>query len=135
MPQACCKAGAKFNEAEWFQHIASLANVSDPRIPMPWFTVVAGGQFAENELYPASVSFADTGAASVAGAVATAQKVFGAFPQACVEPAEETTDEETGAVSGGGGGLASSERREQSATSSAPTYLLLRSHLLRSHLV
>ena len=105
---ACCKAGAKFNESEWYAHVAALGNVSDARIPMPWFNIVAGGNFANNELYPQSVSFADTAADSIRTALDSAGKIYAAFTEVCVRGGEDVVDEESGDVTlVGGAGLAS----------------------------
>jgi enolase len=102
---ACCKAGAKFNEMELYSHVAALANVSDPRIPMPWFTIVVGGNFANNDLPFAGVAIANAKATTVREAMDDAASVFAAFPATCTRAADDATDEESGAVTLGGGGL------------------------------
>ncbi|GMH66881.1 hypothetical protein TL16_g04529 [Triparma laevis f. inornata] len=81
---AVCKAGAKFNEMPVYEHVAALANISEPRIPMPWFNLVNGNDFGENELYPKSVSFAITEAESVREVMEAASKIYAQFPKTLV---------------------------------------------------
>ncbi|GMH66488.1 hypothetical protein TrST_g3017 [Triparma strigata] len=79
-----CKAGAKFNEMPVYEHVGALANISEPRIPMPWFNLVNGNTFGENELYPKSVSFAIPEAESVREALEGASKLYSQFPKTLV---------------------------------------------------
>ncbi|GMH73109.1 hypothetical protein TrRE_jg10871 [Triparma retinervis] len=75
-----CKAGAKFNEMEVYEHVAALGNISDPRIPMPWFNLFNGGLQGNNEHHIESISFSVPGAATVADAVMEASKIYQSFP-------------------------------------------------------
>ena len=79
-----CKAGAKFNEMPVYEHVGALANVSEPRIPMPWFNIVNAGNFGENELYPKTVSVAIPEATSVREAMAGVAKLYEQFPKTMV---------------------------------------------------
>ena len=81
---AACKAGADANGLPLFRHVAALAGVADPRIPLPWFNLVNGGAAASNDLPMQSISFAVSAAATVSDAVNAAAKMYASFPAALV---------------------------------------------------
>ena len=48
---ACCRAAAKHSDLELHEYIAQLANVSDPCIPVPVFSVINGADAASSPLH------------------------------------------------------------------------------------
>ena len=77
---ACCKAAAKYKEVELYEHIAQIANISEPHIPMPWFNIVNGGVAGENVLYAQSISLVPVKAESIQDALTTAFDIYSSFP-------------------------------------------------------
>ena len=61
--------------------VATLGNISDPRIPMPWFNLFNGGLQGNNEHHIESISFSVPSAATLADAVMEASKIYQTFPQ------------------------------------------------------
>jgi len=78
---ACaCKAGAAEKEVDVYVHVGELANVSTPQIPLPWFTLVNGGEAAKNEIYPHSMHLALIKATTISEAIEQASDIYRTFP-------------------------------------------------------
>lgn len=65
---ACCRAAAKHQDRELFEHIAALANVSEPCVPLPVFSVINGGNAAKTPL-PVDILAMPVGAGSFEAAL------------------------------------------------------------------
>ena len=59
--------------------VAALGNVSDPRIPMPWFNIFNGGAQGNNDLHVDSVAFSIPSATTVSDALMEASKIYQNF--------------------------------------------------------
>ena len=53
---ACCRAGAKHKDMELYAFIASIANIPDPCIPMPVFSVINGADYGVSPLHVQEVT-------------------------------------------------------------------------------